>query len=577
MILERLLIPIDGDPAGLTRALSQASTVAARGTRQIEGSFQIIHKSFDKAATGGAAAAVNITKVEHALKGMAISAVGANPHLSKLVFAIADLGLTSTVMLGAVAGAAALAFAFEHGKKASDDYAESIDKSVQSLRDLANLQDFGPTFAVRQQKADAQGRLQLVTDRLAPDEARLKGFQDRLAGDTSPSERIALEASVNQILARIGPDLNEKAELIRDIAAADREIAEIEARQAKDQEAAAKAADAAMTKTIAELTEKAMALHAAATFEVGVKTGLIDPGDQMRDDANTRSVFSAVAARAEAARRKRFLIGFTPDRITTPTDGSGLTRDAAGRFERAVDAFSGGVKQMIKGAFSADGLSNIGSQLASNAIGFVTGKLVSGIEGLLQGVDHLAEALDHNAQAMRASSSSLEAALSSSGLSGQAGAVQAALQATFDRAALGTLLPDRFGIRTGDINSTLAEELKKAGVDWDALTALADVLNIDITPLTRDTISQFISQIESATGELERFSGAMSNVPQGFKVALARFDSSEGRSASAGEKTASVSITGPVTVYANNPEEFGKKVRQMLRRGGAFPLTPAYE
>lgn len=75
---------------------------------------------------------------------------------------------------------------------------------------------------------------------------------------------------------------------------------------------------------------------------------------------------------------------------------------------------------------------------------------------------------------------------------------------------------------------------------------------------------------------------ALRNVPEGFKVALARFNATEGvgavpggaggggPAAAAAGSGFTLTIMGDLNVAAPNPEEFERQLRQRARRGGAF-------
>lgn len=82
------------------------------------------------------------------------------------------------------------------------------------------------------------------------------------------------------------------------------------------------------------------------------------------------------------------------------------------------------------------------------------------------------------------------------------------------------------------------------------------------------------------TKTMEKLNSSFVNVPTGFKTNLIRFNASDasggGIQASSSGTRGAVTFNGPVTIQANDPKEFGRKLRQMANRGGSLELEPAF-
>lgn len=315
--------------------------------------------------------------------------------------------------------------------------------------------------------------------------------------------------------------------------------------------------------------------------------GAVDFRD-MDPDLNARNVrrFEAAQRRQRAEQFNRIVFGSGRPFVFTSAATGGY-QDTRGKFERAVDKFEGGVKSfgegvkgVVKGAFSSEGLTQIGANLASGAIGFAADKAFSALQGLFDSsAEKLARALEQNTRALQAGGEFLAARLTGAGLADTARVIRVALENTRNRVATNDTI-DGIPIRTfgkQGAELTFLDELKKAGLSWKDAVKVAETLGINLTGADlNDAIQSFYTQVTNATdgldglsGEITKTTDALRNVPEGFKIALATFNATTGVAAgSVAAQSASVVVNhyGDVNVDAQS-KPVGQVYEEVMQEG----------
>lgn len=560
--------------------------------------------------TVSASAALNTNKLRIAFGALATQVTGVNPVIARLGDTLGVFAFGSLFVSGVLIGIAAIGFAWKQLTKDSREIEARIDEQIKKFKELALQQKFGAKTPHLQAIANASADAEFLRERITERTAGIEGAnKPRLGGlatggvfvdPAKDKTLLGWKQQLADLVAGIETHRVELARIDADAAEAAEKAAELERKAAE--RAAPSVED--LNEKINELTSAAREASRILDLQVGILTGTIDPGDQIREGAAEAGILRRRAGAEETARRSRFMIGVTPERLTTPTDGSGLLKDQITKFSDAVNAFGDGVKSMVQGAFSKQGLANIGSDLAANAIGFISGKIVDGLGQLLSGVDRVALAMEKNARALSASSDFIKERLAATGVN--ADKILTAVTDVFDRSVVGELeknqdtghgqrtdfrtalidsiLGDAKGIASNATRQKISDEIDKAaralGLD---LSTLGDILD----PAQAEALlSQFAQALTNAgvgiddLGEAAKSTAeALRNVPSGFKVALAAFEATQGVSqgsvgaASAAGLMSAAGITvnqmAPVYIDANSKpvdEAYDEWLREDVRR-----------
>ncbi len=534
MTLGSLMIKIGADTSEATAGFKSVQD----GLRGVEG--------------GAGSAGPSVARFERVLTSMAARATGTNRELLHLSAMLSEFGLDKTMVVGVLAGAAAIGLAYKAMTAQMTEAAVKLEELTKKMLSASDAH-FDATIT---------GHAKHVQELTAAfnEAGRAAGRYDPIAfwkqviTGVDPIEQAA--KALSQAYRELGTEELKLQELPGIVVEGTTEVGKL-----------TDAWNDATTKVRqlnAELLNTKSTLQSLVDIQLGIALGKDGNAATVRggsagllDLLGTNSRIGMAGQTRAPTPQFAMGLGGPP-----PPTGAGAT-GAVGSFREAVDAFRGGIENMFKGTFSAQGLANIGSQLASNAIGFVVGKITSGVSNWLTGVDKLTAALANNAKALNASNEFVAQQLQNSGVAGSAAAAEAAIQATINRIDFGQLAKDtggrvaggqnRGGVLpgTGSIQATLTEELAKAGIDPTTFMKIASALHIDISQLTGDTLKQLFDQIAKATSGIDKLgnaanktAAALSNIPAGFKIALARFNASD-----------------PAQVAA---------------RGGAYDIQPAY-
>lgn len=607
MILERLVTVLDVDDSAVTRGMNRAANTVAAGARRIEaqsqgvsrglaavaggveGNFSIVHRTFDKVEQSAGKAHISMGRLSQELLTATRAAVGFHPALGQIGFALGSITLGHAVMTGALLGLGTLALAFEHGKAKADDYAKAIDRAVESIKKLGQSEGI-PNFDLRQSIAGSQGRIELLREQIAPDFARLQAFRGRLGGETSPSERIAVQAGIDEILKKIGPQLQEIAQIQEGIGAANR-IMQKEAEEEKKKAEAAAAATAELTQQL-ELLRFKLALLGPGVTEAAIRLGAVGQAGLGKIDVTSR--FGGLVRPGFLSNGKRILGGGE----TQPGRPSGLwnsiSSGASSGWDQVKSLFN--PQTIVSGAIGGVLTGGI-----STVMGLVGGKLLSGLSGLFshqsEAQKRLQSAIEANTRALGASSAFLARRVKGTGLGDFAGTASKSAQDILDQIAVGefqgtnpwTALISNLGLPlSGDpnaefgVNIPLGEQkasgmidklLKALGIDPSGFTNNEELLRAFAEGLDRAGFG-----LDALAESADKVGDALRNVPSGFKVALARFNATVGRGVggATGSAPSGVTITGNIYVQANSTAELERQLRQKARRGGSYPIRPAY-
>ncbi|HYE57658.1 MAG TPA: hypothetical protein VD948_04095, partial [Rhodothermales bacterium] len=139
------------------------------------------------------------------------------------------------------------------------------------------------------------------------------------------------------------------------------------------------------------------------------------------------------------------------------------------------------------------------------------------------------------------------------------------------------------------LRQQIEAELEAAGLSLEELKEIAARVGISLEELTPDTLQAFLDQIGKATEGLAEMGEELRNAPEGFKVALARFNASTPEAVVAGAGTASyvapqvnqTFMPGAFTIQGKTGEELWRDFQRVYEReaarGGAtvFAVMPA--
>lgn len=577
---------------GLTRTTSQ-------GVGKLGEQFNIVHQNFDKVSNAAPKMAAGMARVQNALTGLTIAGSGANPHLAKLSILMTGLAMGGPAVTGILLAGAAVATVWSKMKEDSDIVSGAIEEQIKKFKELARVQAFGAKAPHLTSIANAQASQQFLREKI----------QERGIDMAKDATRFGVGGQLSGVVAN-DPKLREWITQFNDLGAgielSRAEIAKIDAELGKN------AADAA--EDIAELDTRLNLLKATLPELVAEVNRMMATrfGMGAAGNASVASGIEAGLSAQDAAtvgrqNLSRALGRISPNLSATVRNGAGggALDNAVGKFKDAVDSFGDGVKGMIKGtvkgAFSAEGLANIGANLASGGISaiasFAAGKLIDGISGLFNKVDEgqkrLADAMERNTMALTASSAFLKGRVDGAGLGSFASEVARVVGGLLDRLAVGEFKSSdlkRFG-RSWLID--MLDGIFGEGAFGDTaavaglLEKLASALGLDLDNMDEDTFRQLLEALTKAGFGLDSLaesaretSEALRNVPEGFKIAQAIFDATEGASvaglAGAGPAGIVVNQNAPVYIDANSKpigqaydEWAGEDARRSVRGGAS--------
>ena len=483
----------------MASALGRLMVVIGADTSEATAGFDRVNRGLDGIGKRAGQARIGTKQFEGALRSLASETLGYNSQLVRLGSLLSTFAVSGGVTIGVLGGAALIGAALKHMTEDAKKFEESLKGVVSGLDNLVRKQGFGGQFDLFQMKANAQAGAAGVRAEMAPLQARRDALLQTPAAFRLPG---VWDAALRDVQASLEP-------LQRDLETWERRIG---------------AVDRAFQDAIPSIE--------------GITVVATRMADQLAAFRNVNLGFgpeldARVGARRAAPDTRPDWVKNLP-RELTPMSGSGSGGGAtagASRFADAVDKFTGGVGDMLKGTFSMSGLTQIGANLTSQ----VVGKLLGEVMGLFnRSAQRLADVMEQNTRALTASNDFLQDRLGAAGLSGVADEARDAVRETLDRFAVGDLTRGPPGrIRPNPLGLTLGEELAQRGIDLSVLEKIASTLGISLDALSADVLQSFYDQLVKATEATENFTEAMRNAPRGFKVALARFNASSPESGAA--------------------------------------------
>lgn len=459
MNIGELFVRVGADTSGLQR-----------GMRQAEGSV----RSF-----GRATQSINFDRLRGPLTTLAGQLTGLSPAFGSLTGTLLSMSAGGGIAAGAIAGFALIGGAM---RKMGED----VREANKALEDTAKqLDDLSRKRAVGGQLAAFEGLVEARTERRAVQD-QIDERQAKIAGRSA-----VLFAAANEKVQKEIDALNVQ------LALWDRRIREAQ----RAMEGAIPEVEG-ITVSIERLKRASLSDFAGPglnAFAEGQR-----PGQPVRQPEWVRKILA---------------LNLQPS--VTGGAGGGALDNAVGKFRDAVDSFSDGVKEMVKGTFSKEGLANIGQNLAAQGIGFLAGKAIEKVGSLFNSAsERLAAAMEQNTRALRATAEFLSAQLTGSGLTEEASAIAKVIQDVINQVAVGG--PNKI--------LTIFNELEKAGISLETFHAVAKQLGIDSSSISLETLQQFLDALTKAGAGLEEFgkatgaiSEALRNVPEIWSAALARF------------------------------------------------------
>lgn len=483
---------------------------------------------------GTAVGRVNLDRLRGPLTTVAAQLTGLNPALGTLTTTLLSMAAGGGVAVGAIAGFAAIGAAMRKMGEDAVEANKAIVETAKRLDDAARGRAFGGQLQAFEDAVTARTKLRELADQAAPIRAAI-GERERLG----PLANIF--GALDQLREQLQPIEVETALWRRRLEEAERAM-----------EGAIPAIDG--------ITVSVERLKRATLSDFG-GPGLPIAGEQARA--------ALAASRATPLPdwvKKALALNLQP--MSQGGAGGGPLDNVVGKFRDAVDSFTGGVKDVVQGAFSAEGLANIGANLASQGIGFLAGKALEGIGSLFGGTERamskLAQALEQNTRALSASADFLAKRLSNAGLTEDATKIAEVLRGVLDRAAVSD--DGRINLRE------FREALDAAGISMETFNKVAKLLGINIETLSIETLTDFFEATDKATSSIQHFGEMLSNVPEIWNAALGRFRAT--RAAASGMLLAGAGggmSIGVVNVYGGvrDLQTLETEVVRRAARGGA--------
>lgn len=161
MILERLVVAVDTDVSGLSRGMRQAAG-------EVSGSFNIIHRDFSKVEEGATRSHVSVGKLRQELVTVARQMTGLSPVAAQLGTILSEMAVGGLATVGVVAGVALIGSALSESRRHWVEYSEAVGDAVAKLKEAGNEAAFQGTFALQQRMAGGRARQELLFEQMQP-------------------------------------------------------------------------------------------------------------------------------------------------------------------------------------------------------------------------------------------------------------------------------------------------------------------------------------------------------------------------------------------------------------------------
>lgn len=509
-----LVAHLDLQDANWRQGMTRAQQDLKKLEGQLNNAARPIQQFGTRLDTTAKSASISVNRLQSGFLVLAAQATNTNPAVARLATTVSAFAVGGWVTIGVLGGLALIGTAWDKLSEKTRTAKDETQKLIDKYLELGKARILGAT-----------GEAETALGAAGVERARLVARQTELRRSlSSPQTEQEVEAAprFRKELEKIGAAL-EKLTIVSQGATGELDDAAA-AKAEADKKAAEDAHQAALATELFNIQLRELNFRAKQAAD-GVHAMMIEARMSL-----------AASGLDMGPRNMRMDLGLRRPNANLDLRPMVVMEGVATRFQEAVTSFGNGVKQIVQGMFSNQAFENIGANLASNAIGFIAGKLISGLTDAFQGVDRLAEALEQNTRALKAGADFLGARLAGSGMADAARKALDAIQNTIDRIAVGD---DAGSTGRGDPNSfinTFEEEIAKLGLTMADINALAALLGIDLGEiLSEGTLEQFFEQLEKAVGGLDslgdearRTADALKNVPDGFKIANAMFGATEG-------------------------------------------------
>lgn len=506
----------------MSLTVGELVTVLEVDDRQFRAGMATVQRNVKKLDGQLGTVSANVTRGFDRIRGgattLAAQFLRVNPAVAQLGSTLASVGAGGHVAVAAVAGAALIG-------KAWADASEDVKKFEGALADTAKKLDeiikkgvLGGNLGLFEMLNEARTKAGELRNQAAP----LQAQRDEMLAAPVASRLPWFAKRLEEVEAELNPLLAELSTWERRIQNAERALLEA-------------------NEPLAEITVS------VSSF----KDAIADLGPVL-ERADILAAQAQAEANAAGISAHRKFIGGLPKTTLTRITSDGPGAQAVTKFRDAVERFGDGVKQMVKSTFSTDGLKDIGASLTSAAVTFAAGKLVEGISAVFGSFDtaakRLATAIEKNTRALQADADFLHELVEQSGFGGMADEFVKGIERALSIMAVG-----KGGGK--NIFEILDEELKKLGLEpslWtgsfkEQLVGFAKMLGIDVRD--EETLKQFLEMLGKAgygldglADEAQRTADALKNVPEGWKVAQAMFNATQGVA------TGAAGVTGTAVV-----------------------------
>ena len=157
--IARTQASLKGLDSNFGRATSAMGRSTAAAGKTLGGFADIVHRDFGPAAK---TAGINVRGVASAFSMLAVQATGANPAVVRLANVVGSFAIGGVFMAGAVAGVAALGFAWDAFTKKAREASEETERVIAKLLEAAALREGGLGAAEKQDIAQAQANLDMM-------------------------------------------------------------------------------------------------------------------------------------------------------------------------------------------------------------------------------------------------------------------------------------------------------------------------------------------------------------------------------------------------------------------------------